>query len=1137
MDNTLKKVIMASAGTGKTYRLSLEFISILLKYKDYPDFNFSQIVVMTFTRKATAEIREKILDFLQELANDGKESVQIIGNLEKISAYKWQSKDRDYIKTKLLPEILQRKDLLQVSTIDSFTTNIFKSMIAPYLRIKEFSIDNNSNDEIMPLLLDFIFSQQIFPTFEPLLKRLNIRTVEDIQGFIKSLINNRWVLDYYDNDNMEGFFTKYMNLDKPMIEDVKKHLWDDFKANYLALVEEYNESVYEPQDKPWHKLLIADYKAIVELDENDKLNIVQVFEAILANPDKVIRNIKTFFDKPLPFSKTGKKVYKEITLDLEPHFTQALTTLLDYYLFSEIIPLQKEVLTGWEALCNHYDKLKFSLGKFTYNDITFYTYKYLYEESLSLIDREKGIVTNLFYEQLVSRIAFLLIDEFQDTSFNQFSILFPIITELISGYAVKDYSGVIIVGDPKQSIYSWRGGERGIMEIMPKILDDTKAEDLSQCYRSSRPVIDMVNRIFTNQVYKNPTSQEKIEWNYSPVRAKNWSADNNCYNEEKEEGGELFYWEYNSYSANKKASDEEDDDKKNDDNLKSYEVFAQEIKSLHQAGKIHWGETAILVRTHKNADGIANTLNKLGIPNNIESSGKLLEHKAVEVLLSILKFRLLEDRFSLLQILRSDLVLSDGNTLAEMLKIIHDNKADDGNEKLMTELSNFPECQKLFTLMNQNYSSQAHFITETLTHYDFSRICQNEIDWKNIYTFLEFLINFELAEVKTKTFDLYGFMEYCQEQVKTDSEILQEGLQLEDSISILTVHKSKGLGFKHVFLYWDLTNKKAPNKGDEFKLAYSFKENYSGLKDFVIYSSAMDEKVLKNSSENKLMQNNVNREIIEAIDVFYVALTRAEHSLGLFINYSKKDGFMAHIDSLKDETAIISQLVIAYKDFFRENEGENLSRENLAYFHYFKAGKQEKIEAKSDENDSNPEEVNYLQKYLTDYSQPILEENKPLENMKKVYLEDRHQLFGNAAHEFLTYVKYKDDCLTTSFSMVYRKFGSLLSHLNIIAVFHACRDFIKTNKEIFSPEWDKVFNEKTVFDNGKEYRIDRMMINTKRKEVMIIDYKTGGIHNKEQVNHYVEIIKKLPFVKDNGYKVSGKFIEVKVPAEGVEIDE
>jgi len=97
MEHTEKKVIMASAGTGKTYRLSLEFISLLLKYKDDQEFDFSQIVVMTFTRKATAEIREKILDFLQELASDGSESAVIISNLEKISGYKWQSRDREYI--------------------------------------------------------------------------------------------------------------------------------------------------------------------------------------------------------------------------------------------------------------------------------------------------------------------------------------------------------------------------------------------------------------------------------------------------------------------------------------------------------------------------------------------------------------------------------------------------------------------------------------------------------------------------------------------------------------------------------------------------------------------------------------------------------------------------------------------------------------------------------------------------------------------------------------------------------------------------------------------------------------------------------------------------------------------------------
>lgn len=1136
MEHIVKKVIMASAGTGKTYRLSLEFISLLLKYKEYQEFDFSQIVVMTFTRKATAEIREKILDFLQELASEGEDSEIIISNLEKISGYQWQDNDRDYIKNKLLSEILQRKDLLQVSTIDSFTTNIFKSMIAPYLRIKEFNIDNNSNDEIMPLLLDFIFSEQVYPTFEPLLKRLNIRTVEETQGFIKSLLNNRWILDYYENGTMTGLFSNAMDLDLPKIEEIKADNWKVFKDKYLALVKEYNDNVYEVQDKPWHKLILADYKNMLKIDQTENLNLVQVFEAILSQPQELMKDIDKFLKKPLPFSKTGKKVYKDIANHMEGDFTKAITSLADYYLISEILPQQQEVVLGWKRLCEHYDKLKFSLGKFTYNDVTFYTYKYLYEESLSLIDRERGEVTNLFYEQLISRFRFLLIDEFQDTSFNQFSILIPIINELISGNSVKDYSGVIIVGDPKQSIYGWRGGERGIMEIMPQKLG-VEAEDLSQCFRSTRPVIDMVNRIFTDEDFQQAARDAKREWSYTPVTAKNWDAENNCYKEEKEEGGQLFYWEHNSETGSDQEIDEDNADSGDSNNatLNSYEVFAQQIKLLHQAGKIEWGETAILVRTRKNAESIANELNLLNIPNNIESSGKLLEHKAVEILLAILKFKLFQDTFSLLQILRSDLVLLDSKKLTELLKIIHDN--DNVFEKMIPELINFSECQKLFNLIEKDYLSYAHFITEVISLYDFNRVCHNEIDWKNIYTFLELVINFELAKVNTTTFDLFGFMEYCHKQLETDSEILQEGLQLENSLSILTVHKSKGLGFKNVFLFWQLSNRKPPNKGDEFKLAYSFdKSSYLGLDDFIIYSSAMQEKVLKISNSNELMQDYDERGIIEAIDVFYVALTRAEEKLGLFFNYKNKSDFSDYIGKLKDEAGVIGQLILAYKKFFSENKGENLSSDNLAYFFYSQPA-YNKAEAKANQaNDKPAKQVNYLQKYLTDFSQPNLEENKPMENMKKVYLEDRHQLFGNAAHEFLTYVKYNEYSLTTSFSMVYRKFGSLLSHLNIIAVFHACIDFINANKDLFSQKWDKVFNEKTVFDNGKEYRIDRMMINSKTKEVMIIDYKTGGISNKEQVNYYVEIIKKLPFVKDNDYKVSGKFIEVKVPAEGVEIE-
>ncbi len=1134
MEHIVKKVIMASAGTGKTYRLSLEFISLLLKYKDYPEFDFSQIIVMTFTRKATAEIREKILDFLYTLANDEKESEIIIKNLKKISGYVWNESDRSYIKNHLLTEILQRKDLLQVSTIDSFTTNIFKSMIAPYLRIKDFSIDNNSNDEIVPLLLDYIFSQDVFPLFEPLLIRLKTRTVEGTQGFIRSLINNRWILDYYENGSMTGLFSQALNLDKKMLEELKERNWKIFKETYMGIVEEYNNLVYESENKPWHKHIRKDYKNMLHLDENLQISVTSVMETLLDNPQEVIRKIKVFFDTPMPFPKSRKKALKEVFEQFERQFLDLLPALADYYLIAELLTKEQEVLTGWKSLCQQYDKLKFSLGKFTYNDITFYSYKYLYEESLSLIDREEGIVTNLFYEQLVSRIRFLLIDEFQDTSFNQFSILMPIINELVSGYSVKDYSGVIIVGDPKQSIYGWRGGERGIMETMPKKLG-VVAEDLSQCYRSTRPVIDMVNHIFTNEDFQNSFASDNQAWVYSPVTAKNWDENKQMYREDKEEGGELFYWEFNNQMQESQDSDEDSEANENDNITNSYALFAEQIKLLHQQGKITWGETAILVRTHTDADNITNELNKLNIPNNIESSGKLLEHKAVELLLTLLKFRLLKDRFSLLEILRSDLIMLDGNSLKDLLKIYHAQGYDLDKKTEFELIYNIPQVKSLFDFINKDYTCQSHFLREFIKNYDFSRICSNEIDWKNVYTFIELVISFELAKLNTSVFDLFSFLDYCQKQIKSDSEILQEGLQIEDSISILTVHKSKGLGFKNVFLYWKLSNKKAPNLGDEFKIVYSFdRQTYLNLTDFIIYSTSLDEKVLNLSNSNDLMQDYLDRNIIEAIDVFYVALTRAEQKLGLFFSYSSKSDFTNYLASLKNEAYIIGLLVIAYKEFFVKHDGENLSSDSLAYYHYLKESTLEKEETALTKQE--PDHVNYLKNFLTDYSLPKFQENQHKENLKKIYLEDRHQLYGNVAHEFLTYITYvdkEDNCpdkaqFKMGKNMVYRKFGSLLSQKELEDVINSCLVFIQNNQQIFSQKWDKVFTEKTVFKNSQEYRIDRIMVNSNNKKIMIIDYKTGGINDENQVQHYIDIISDLAFVKAEGYEVKGLFLTIPI---------
>jgi exodeoxyribonuclease V beta subunit len=81
-------------------------------------------------------------------------------------------------------------------------------------------------------------------------------------------------------------------------------------------------------------------------------------------------------------------------------------------------------------------------------------------------------VSNTFYEILTTRIRFLLIDEFQDTSILQFKLFLPIIKEITSGEGVKPYGGIIVVGDEKQSIYSWRGGERDFILRMPQLIPD-----------------------------------------------------------------------------------------------------------------------------------------------------------------------------------------------------------------------------------------------------------------------------------------------------------------------------------------------------------------------------------------------------------------------------------------------------------------------------------------------------------------------------------------------------------------------------------------------------------------------------------------------------------------------------------------
>ena len=87
--------------------------------------------------------------------------------------------------------------------------------------------------------------------------------------------------------------------------------------------------------------------------------------------------------------------------------------------------------------------------------------------------------------------------------------------------------------------------------------------------------------------------------------------------------------------------------------------------------------------------------------------------------------------------------------------------------------------------------------------------------------------------------------------------------------------------------------------------------------------------------------------------------------------------------------------------------------------------------------------------------------------------------------------------------------------------------FIESYPLYFTTQWDKIFNEFTIIDNEKKlFRIDRLMINTISKEILIIDYKTGQISDDEQVEYYIHLIRQLPIFTIEGYRISGEYCHV-----------
>ncbi|MEA2096646.1 MAG: 3'-5' exonuclease, partial [Candidatus Cloacimonadota bacterium] len=907
---------------------------------------------------------------------------------------------------------------------------------------------------------------------------------ESFDQFIKDIINYRWLFEFIDR-------SKYSDID---IEKVAQNCLNQYTSRLKQFLFSLQNTIASYlEKKPVDLQLLLQKNHFEILDNITDINsikpneIADKFFEILSKPEFLSENYDLLLSNKNIWNGTRIR-NKELKFEYE----EVQHHLANYLYYEKALIEELNIISLAGEILKVYDEIKFRDRIFTHSDISYYTFKFLYDKDLSII--ENNNVLNIFYEQLSYNTRFILIDEFQDTSVLQWSIFQPLITETLSGFGQKEYGGLIVVGDEKQAIYGWRGGERKLLTDFPQLLGfETKQDTLTTSYRSKPILLDWVNKLFGS---KHLTFDDT--WEYSEIKSA------------KEKDG------FVQVSLRNMA--ELDGIQEKQDLNKVYTKFVQNtIIPLIKDKRINQSDTAILMRKNKELEIMATALDEKGIDYILESSGSLFEHKAIKPILHILRFLVYEDPIELVKILRSDLVLMHPKKMKSILNLYKTAEDITTFFRLTSESHFLSILQKI----RNNKGTILNTIKTILEEFNIIKIFPSEIELKNIHRFLEVAIEFENNDQKHKT-DLSGFLSYCRSLEDRD-EYSQLGQTVSNSIKLLTIHKSKGLQFETVFSFMNIPkNPGQHNQG--LKLYYDFEDDFHSLQDHALTYNF--DKIIKKSDKQELIDIVDKRKNGEELNNIYVALTRAKNNLFFYITYDKKGDLEKFVSSINDDSSVPKNIAkIVYNEFSQDIQQLTQVKQIIEYG-TITIDEQETKKVSSEIATSFSKHLQFL-----NWDEIAKHEPENIHLLKTEILENHSIQIGNIVHEYLSHIDYNNkEIRQTAFEKTLSKYGSLFHRDRINEIILKVNQFINDNNDIFNKDhWDKVFNEYTVFDEfGRESRIDRLMINSKNKKILILDYKTGTYYEQEQLDRYKAIIEKFPIVKKENYRVDVMFVEVDI---------
>lgn len=1022
-------ILKASAGTGKTYRLSLEYVASLCCGNDFKD-----ILVMTFTKKATAEIKDRILKFLKQLKENGEEAKELRENILKL--YPGIDFNQSKIE-KIYEEVVQNRDKLRIYTIDAFTNLIFKKAIAPYLKIYSYEIiDEEENKKTIFKILDKLFTiKEDFAKFKEFLKDNTERDIDNYIELIDKLLSHRWkIIVLGDKLNIKR---------KPF--QVKSNF--NIMENLLEIVGSVATEKKEP----------------IEAFVAKKTKPYFLLESELQKEEFLLENFKELVAGNIWNGNRIRSTHK-VADDLN-YLQEELRLNLAKTLFNEkIIPYEEKLLQVINRIYEIYDEIKFKEQRFTFSDISNYTFKYIRDKNLNFVD-ENG-VTDDFFDIIDGKIKTIFIDEFQDTSILQWKILKDIIDKS---------ENVICVGDEKQSIYGWRGGEKNLFENLEKIIDG-EVENLNTCYRSEENVVMFYNKFFKTLSEKSEESSKK--WEFLEVNPKNQNKQGHI---------EILT----------KDLVEVLEDKEGKENISVIDKIIEKIQ-LDFNG-VYEG-IGILARQNKELDLIEKKLIEANIPFVVDSNVNVIESRGIKGVYYLIKYLVKNDYLSLLNFLRCDLVNISADSLKHLVKEREDIEnwlLDYSSEINLNDKER--EVLEIVKELKNKYNAndgETYFLTyDILQKLGVTERFSSKGDISNLYSFYKIIKSY-------RYFD--EFLSEFEDQ-KSSSKFKKIVLKDENSVNLMTIHKSKGLEFDTLFYYYN--PKTSQNNIPKVIFYFTMDNKYEEAKEFLLTNTKFNYILKILSSEFGYLEENRIKEEHEEINNLYVALTRPKNNIYIALEKydEKKDDYNLDMinceKEFRDRDIIFTEVQSKDKNDKRETFELNLSTPEASY-------------PKGEESIFKDREKIY---------------SHSLQNEIK-------RLKGTVVHYFLENLIYAtSEEIERAKKLTFAKFASNLGEKGIAEILSEknIEYILNKKKEIFSKEWDKIYPEYEIYTEDETFRIDRLMIKEAREGekgcIYIVDYKTGEI-NEEQLANYKAIIENLleRLGKENEYEVITEFIEYKL---------